>query len=368
MGKNRMFLVSLLGVVLLMAMVAWMFAERPPQKFTILTGREGGAYYDAALAYKQVAASKGFDLELLPTAGSPEVIARLENGDAGIGFVQGGAGALGSPDDLSTMASIFFEPLWFFYRSDSWDGQPVTDYSQLAGKRLSVGELNSGTALLASMVLSETAVTSTTAQFANLSTSDALAALKEDEIDGAFVVVSPSSPRVAEFLSLPGVEVMSVEMAEGYAARHGYLRALTLYAGTLDPAREIPREDTKLISTVANLVVRNDFHPDLLRLMTIAAVRTHELGGILEDRFEFPNLQYAELPVREETLAYIADVKEGSSWLDKYLPFWLAAIIRSILPAAISNRPDCGSTCQSEPGSLRHDDPQPHLPLVRHRA
>ncbi len=326
-GRNWMWMVAALGVTLLVVMVAGIWRSLPETDFAILTGREGGAYFASAEQYKALVAEKGFNLELIPTAGSPEVIARLEKGDAGIGFVQGGVGALGNPEVLSTMASVFYEPLWFFYRADAWNGEVVTRFTQLAGKRVAVGEEQSGTNLLASMILSETGVTTATADLVHLSTDDAIAALKSASIDGAFLVVAPSSARVLEFLSVPGVELMSVEMAEGYAARHGYLGELTLYAGTLDPARAIPSQDTSLISTVANLVVRNDFHPDLVRLMTIAAVRTHEVGGIFEERFEFPNLRYAELPVRAESLAYVESVKSGDSMLDKYFPFWAAALI-----------------------------------------
>jgi TRAP transporter TAXI family solute receptor len=322
-----MWLIGALGVVLLIIMIAAIWRSLPEDDFTILTGREGGAYYTSAVAYSEIAAEKGFHLALIETAGSPEVIEQLERGDAGIGFVQGGAGLLGDPEVLSTMASVFYEPLWFFYRTEAWQGVPVTGFAQLNGKRVAVGEENSGTNLLATLILSETAVTTATADFVHLATPDAIGALAEGSIDGAFMVVAPSSPRVLEFLSIPGVELMDVAMAQGYAARHGYLNKLTLYAGTLDPARALPSEDKNLISTVANLVVRNDFHPDLLRLMTIAAVSTHSAGGIFEERFAFPNLRFAELPVGNETLAYLERVKQGDSMLDKYLPFWLAALI-----------------------------------------
>jgi hypothetical protein len=109
--------------------------------------------------------------------------------------------------------------------------------------------------------------------------------------------------------------------------------------GAIDTREGIPPEDTRLIASVANLIVRNDFHPDLLRLMTIIAVEVHEKGGLLEDRFEFPNFQHADLPVSREELAYMERIKTGQSTLDNYLPFWAAALVDRyllfILPIAI---------------------------------
>ncbi len=61
--------------------------------------------------------------------------------------------------------------------------------------------------------------------------------------------------------------------------------------------------------------------------MTIAIVETHEKGGLFEQRFEFPNFQYTDLPIGKEELAYVERIKSGESTLDNYLPFWAAALI-----------------------------------------
>ena len=137
----------------------------------------------------------------------------------------------------------------------------------------------------------------------------------------------------------PNLKLMNVERAEAYSRKFPYLAAVTLPEGAIDTRLGIPAEDTLLIASVANLIVHNDFHPDLLRLMTIAAVETHERGGLLEERFEFPNFRHADLPINREELAYMERIKSGESTLDNYLPFWAAALIERyllfILPIAI---------------------------------
>ncbi len=40
--------------------------SRPPQEFTIATGREGGAYYQFATQYRDIVAEEGYTLNIRP--------------------------------------------------------------------------------------------------------------------------------------------------------------------------------------------------------------------------------------------------------------------------------------------------------------
>lgn len=326
-----------LGALLLAAAIAYVFWMMPPREFSILVGREGGAYYEAAQAYKEVAAEKGFTLNIIPTAGSVETLERLQQGEAGIGFVQGGAVAASNGEadaaELRTMASVFYEPLWIFYRSevaegieDAEDGR-LTRLNQLAGLRVNLGEAGSGTEVLARLLLEETGVSNEDATFSNLPSGEAAEALANGEIDVAFFVLSPTAGLIRELMAQPETRLMDLTIADGYALRHDYLSVLELPAGTINPATIEPDVDIDLLSTVANLVIHEEFHQDLMRLMTIAIVRVHRDGGIFEEPGEFPNTDYAELPVDPREQAYIDSLKDGESWLDNYLPFWAAALV-----------------------------------------
>ena len=78
---------TVLGLVLLVATLGNFVASLPPRKFTILTGREGGGNYQAALAYQEIARENGFEIDIRTTAGSAEVLQRLKDGEASVGFV-----------------------------------------------------------------------------------------------------------------------------------------------------------------------------------------------------------------------------------------------------------------------------------------
>ena len=60
------------AVVLVALLIYTIIDSMPPRRFTILTAREGGAYYQAARAYQEIAAERGFELEIRTTSGSVE--------------------------------------------------------------------------------------------------------------------------------------------------------------------------------------------------------------------------------------------------------------------------------------------------------
>lgn len=328
---------AIVGIVLLAIYV--IVDSMPPRRFTILTGREGGGYYRAAEEYQKIAAEKGFTLDIRPTSGSVEALKLLEAGEAGIGFIQGGIAADADPAVLSTLASVFYEPVWVFYNKSLATDETLEHLHQLEGLRVGVGEAGSGANRLIMQLLGENSLTPDNTTLVEMPSWDAAAALQDGSLDAALFVVAPSSQIVQDLIRDPNLELMSVARADAYRAKFPFLTSVVLPEGAFDVRAGIPNEDKTLIATVANLTVRNDFHPDLVRLMTIAAVETHEDGGLFEQRYEFPNFDHADLPVGKEELAYMERIKSGESTLDNYLPFWAAALIDRyllfVVPVAI---------------------------------
>ena len=150
---------------------------------------------------------------------------------------------------------------------------------------------------------------------------------KTASIDAALLVSSYPAVTVQTLANDPSLELMSLRYADALARRHRYLSVLTLPRGTFDIVGDVPREDIRLLSTRANLMVRQGFHPDLVRLLSIAAVTYFSPGSFFAEPDEFPNTIYTDLPVSREAKAYLEQVKNGNSQLDRYLPFWLAAVI-----------------------------------------
>lgn len=337
--RNLPWVISGLILAAMVAIAVQIAVTMPPRAFTILTGPEDGGYYQAALAYQRIAKEKGFDLQIRTTNGASETLALLESGAADLGFVQSGTAAAGDPAKLSTIANVFYEPVWIFYRKDAFGDEPMTRLHQALGKRIAVGPKGSGTFDLANYFLPIAGLTPENTTFLDLSFADAAQQLTSGAIEVAIFVVSDASGLPWQLLRTPDIELMSVSRANAYAFYYPWLSELILPEAGADVANNIPEESKHLLTTIAALIARNDLHPDLVRLMVIAAIQTHRGGGKFEKPGQFPNLALTDLPVDPDADAYMRQILGGRTDLDRYLPFWLAAIVDRyllfVLPALL---------------------------------
>jgi uncharacterized protein len=325
--RNIKWILIGLGLIMLAGVAAEFASSLPPHRFTWLAGRQGGAYYMAAEAFQKQARTLGFDIKIVETAGSVEALQKLQNGEGDVAFIQGGVAVQADPEKVSTLATVSYEPLWIFYRKALAPGVPLSSLEELAGRRIAIGEPNSGTNHLAKVVLHDTGISSDNAELLEIPTSAAIDGLQDGSVDAALLVSGYPAPTIQTLINDPSLELMSLRYADALARRHRYLSVLTLPRGTFDIVGDVPREDIKLLSTRANLMVRQGFHPDLVRLLSIAAVTYFSPGSFFAEPDEFPNTIYTDLPVSKEAKAYLEQVKNGNSQLDRYLPFWLAAVI-----------------------------------------
>jgi TRAP transporter TAXI family solute receptor len=324
--RNLPWILIGLGIVLLVAIVAQIVTSLPPNTVTFLTGREGGAYYLAAQYYQQLAEQKGFTVNIVPTAGSVEALRMLENGEGDVAFIQGGVAAQGNPEKVSALATVGFEPLWIFYRRELAPSEHLDSPLQLQGMRISVGEAGSGTNDLARILLADYGITDESATLLELSAASSLEQLRAGNLDAALVVASNASPIIGEYVADRTIEIMSMGDADALSRRHQFLTVLTLPRGAYDLVDVRPREDIALLSTSANLLVRNGLHPDLLRLLAVAAVEIHSASSFFAPRNFFPNTDNTDLPVSKEGETYLQRIKNREFTLDRYLPFWLSAV------------------------------------------
>jgi TRAP-type uncharacterized transport system substrate-binding protein len=138
----------------LVALAYWLLDPNPPRRVVLATGVAQGAYAEFGQRYAERLKQHGIAVELRSTQGAAENLALLRDASSGvqIGFVQGGAS--GAPDRdgaaLMSLGSMFYEPVWLFYRADSAQRllkRPTLDsLSQLAGWRVNIGAAGSVTA------------------------------------------------------------------------------------------------------------------------------------------------------------------------------------------------------------------------------
>lgn len=320
--------------IILIAGIGFAIASRfvepaPPKRIIITTGSDSGAYYHFAQRYAAILARDGITLDVRSSAGSLQNLTRLKADEAQVGFVQGGVvepkvdADDGEGDGLLSLGSLFYEPVWVFYRGE----QPLTRLTELRGKRIAIGAEGSGVRQLARQLLEANEVP-VSDRLLPLSGLIAAEELQQGRIDAAFIIASEKAPVVQVLLRSPGVKVMSFSQASAYQRRFPFLTRLTFPHGVADLVRDFPPEDIRLLAPTANLIIRDDLPPALQTLLLQAAREVHGKSGFFQDAGEFPSYKDAMLPLSPEAARYF---KSGPPFLQRYLPFWLAVLIDRLI-------------------------------------
>jgi TRAP-type uncharacterized transport system substrate-binding protein len=311
------------AIALLLALVVAMFfiEPGPPRKIVVSTGSVDSGYHMYALRYKEILARDGVTLDLRPSAGSQENVSRLmdDESDVEVGFFQGGSAFAANAPNLQSLGSIYYEPLWVFYRSTE-----VRDFGGLKGKRLAIGPEASGTRALALQLLAVNATVMPPTVLSAETGQEATDLFLAGKLDGVLLVAPADSPQVEKLVSAPGIRLLSLERAEAYARRFPYLTKLTLPRGVFDFISNIPAQDVTLVSPTANLLARDTLHPALAFLLMRAATEIHSSAGLLSKTGEFPAPLNSEFPLSSEAKRYY---KSGPPFLQRYLPYWVAVLV-----------------------------------------
>jgi TRAP-type uncharacterized transport system substrate-binding protein len=335
-----------LGVVLL-GLAYWWLNPNPPRTVTLATGPAQSAYDELGKRYVAYLKTNGITVKTVQTEGSSANLKLLRDGLVDIGFVQGGTNeSLDSDQEsLSTLGSLFMEPVWLFYREESAaklltppaakakKSTPtvtpnvtptLTSITQLPGWRLNVGTEGSGVPKLMTRLLESNRIDLKDLKLSTLDQTPAAMALLGGEIDALVFASAPESLMVQMLLQTPGIKLMDLQQSEAYSRRFNFLSPAILPRGVVDLALDNPPQDIRLVGSTASLITRNTTHPALLQLFTGAAHQIHGSAGWFAKTKQFPNAQRDELPMAQEAERYL---KNGPPLLQRYLPFWFANLV-----------------------------------------
>ena len=327
-----------LGVFSVIALLIWLLTRyispAPPGKIDMTTGAVDGASHQFALKYQSYLKANGVTLNLQPSTGSVQNLERL-NAAVPVGFVQGGLGILSidpqkSDEDtpLRSLGVIGYEPVWMFAASKDQAATLSTGLQSLKNKKVAVGAEGSGTRRVALELLQSYGITPSNATLTAQSGNAAAAALLAKELDMVIIIGAPQTPAVQSLLKQAQAHLVALDHADGITRRLPYLSLVTLKAGSVDPQADLPVSDAVLLTTTANLVVRDDLHPALAYLLLEAARDTHKGATLLNKPGDFPNPRGTDFPLAEEAQRYY---KDGRPFLQRYLPYWAANALQRLL-------------------------------------
>lgn len=325
----------LIPVLLIIVFIGWasyrFIQPVPPRTLTMTTGMEGGSFVIFGERYRQILARDGIHLKQLPSTGAVDNLRRLKDESRSVdtGFVQDGMGKTEDAANLESLGSLFYTPLWVFYRGD----ETLDDLSQLRGKRVSIGPEGSGVRKISLDLLKAASVSVPPAVLHEYPNPEAGRALMEGKVDAVLTFGSTDSALVRELITAPGIKLMSMSQAEAYTRLFPHLSHVILPKGILNPSKRFPASDIHLLAPTTNLLVRKDLHPALVYLLLKAAVEIHGGAGWVHRAGEFPSMKTQDFPISEQAKRFY---RTGGSWLYGYLPFWAATFIDRMLLVLIS--------------------------------
>jgi uncharacterized protein len=298
--------------------------ELPQRDFTILVDEQGSGYYRVAESYRELLQRRGVDLTIRPTTGASETLQLLREGAAGSALVPGFLTRQIDPQSFSSLGALFDEPFWLFYNKAAFSGAPVEYLAQFKGKQVAVGLPGSGSQALALQLLADNGITAENTTLLELPRQAETEQLIAGEIDAVLLLDAYQSEPVQSLLRTPGVGLANLAQAEAYTARQHALRVVDLPEGVIDLGANIPADDVHLLSSAANLVIRNDINPTLARSLMTAAVLIHSAGDYFARPYTYPDLAASDLPVHREYIDFFNQLKSGSFAFTNSLPFWTA--------------------------------------------
>jgi TRAP-type uncharacterized transport system substrate-binding protein len=306
--------------------LAGIWSPTPPRSLTMATGPEGSACALIAQRYRAILARAGVDLRLRGTAGSLENLALLRDPASGVsvGFLQAGTASAEEAPGLVSLGTVLYEPMWLFHRATGRDLAPA----DLRGKRLAIGPEGSGTRALALRLLALLGIDERSAELPALPPEEAADALVRGEVDLVAIVTSWEAPVVRRLITTPGIVLAGFPRADAHVARNPYLNKVVLPAGVADLALNIPPADVLLIAPKTSLVVRQELHSALQYLLLDAAAELHSRPGLFSRAGEFPAAEAIDLPLADGARQFY---KTGRPFLQRHLPFWLAALAQRLL-------------------------------------
>ncbi len=304
----------------------------PARRIVLASGNESGIYHQFAQRYIAILKREGVKVDERMTAGAAENMSLLLDPAAhvDVAFLQGGVADAASAKDVVMLASLYYEPLWIFYR----DPATLSQLNQLEGKRIAAGPPGSGTralidkVFLANGLVAANGIARGNTEIIGIGGADALRGLKAGEVDAALFVGGAQTPTIQQAMRDPAIKLMSLSRADAYPRRYPWISKLTLPAGTIDLAINLPDRDMQMIGTKAMLGARAGLHPALINLLIDAAREIHGDQGYFEAAGEFPGTAPVDIPVSP-----YADQHRrfGPSFLYNYLPFWVATVVERLI-------------------------------------
>ena len=320
--------------------ILWILVPPPPKAIEMATGFPTGLYYQFGERLKKEVATDGVNLGVKATGGTIDNLALLNDPKSSVNFamIQGGVADVSKYPNLVSIAGMFYEPVWVWYREPAFknEGGKLQVLGQLRGKRVAIGNEGSGTLALSAALLKISGIAENEIHAEKLKPDQALAKLNSGDLDAVFIVAAAEAPILEKFYKIPGIRLMSFDQADAYTRNMPYLSKVNVPRGLLSIEYDLPRQDIQVIAPTATLVTHDNVSPAMISLLLSASYDILKSYSRLQKPGEFPSAAGMDFPLHVDAEIYL---KDGPSFLHRHLPFWTAVwvgrFVKIVIPLLV---------------------------------
>ena len=214
----------------------------------VASGSSEGNYFPLVEELAKIAATGGGSLRNIESAGSMDNVKRLSNAaggtcDVAFALAQDGSD-WGSTGKLELLGRLPKAESVFFLGSEA---DKMTELSQLAGKRIAVGPVGSGTDRLARQLFDLPELRVLGVQLVNKALGEQLEAAKKGEVDLALLVIDEDAPLIVSAIRDMGLQIAGFAHIDVIARRLPHFRTGRIGAGQYEAVRVLPAQDKRVL-------------------------------------------------------------------------------------------------------------------------
>jgi TRAP transporter TAXI family solute receptor len=232
-------------------------------RFVIVSGGQTGVYYPTAGAIAKLARGEGMQLEVQSSGGSVANARLLDAGNADFAIMQNDIAAYARGGELMFdkpiaslvgVAALYPEHVQVVARANAG----IESISDLAGKRVAIGAIGSGTEANALQVLAAYGLSEEDlAKVERLKAGESRDYLQDGRVDAAFFTFGVGTASITELASISQIKLIPIEGPQRTTLleQHPFYREAVIPAGSYG---DVTPSDIPTVAVMATLVARAD--------------------------------------------------------------------------------------------------------------
>ena len=317
--------IAAIGLIAAIAVGIWLF-DPPPRGIRIAAGPPGSAEYRFAQEYQEILGREGVRVEVIATSGVLHNLRLLRDPSSpvDVGLVDGASVARADTRKLMSLGTLYYRPVWIFHRGSLPMPALGKPWPRL---RIAVGPEGDDPDDLARQMLLESNPGAESLVVTSYHRDSVDDALLRGDADVVAIAAPWESEAVQRLLLSDSASLRDVPRAAARVALRPYLTRLVLPEGVADLPRNVPDSDIQLVATRMSMGAKKGLHPALQYLLLDALAEVHGKADVFEKAGQFPAAEPDGFPLSKVAISYH---KSGVPYLQRHLPFWVAALLTQV--------------------------------------